>query len=73
MISCALPATLSSIEEGLDLSWIEEVLPSMWISNATLHITRDGKVTHWLAFLSFLSGFQYASLNKILITFSGEG
>jgi hypothetical protein len=46
MISCALPATLSSLKERLDLSWIKEVLPSMWISDRTLHIIRDGKVAH---------------------------
>jgi hypothetical protein len=46
VIPCALPASFRSIEEGLDLSRIEEVLPSMRISNATLHIIRNGKVTH---------------------------
>jgi hypothetical protein len=56
MISCALPATLSRFKEGLDLSWIKEVLPSVWISDRTLHITRDGEVTHAPAFLSFLGG-----------------
>ncbi|MGA8977376.1 MAG: tyrosine-type recombinase/integrase, partial [Pseudolabrys sp.] len=35
-----MPAALSSIEEGLNLSRIKEVLPSIRISNATLHITR---------------------------------
>ncbi|MGB8017962.1 MAG: hypothetical protein WCF80_19100 [Pseudolabrys sp.] len=76
VISCALPAALSSIEEGLDLSRVEEVLPSMRISNATLHITRNGKLAHRPAFLRFLSGFnmplltksQYCSVAKVMIS-----
>jgi hypothetical protein len=51
MVACALATTFGSFKEGFDLSWIKEVLPSMWISNATFHITRHGKLTHWLGFL----------------------
>jgi hypothetical protein len=46
VISCALPAALSSFQKGLDLSRIEEVLPSMRISDRTLYITRNGEVRH---------------------------
>jgi hypothetical protein len=46
MVACALPTSLRSFKEPLHLSWIKEVLPSMWISDATFHITRHGKLAH---------------------------
>ncbi|MGA7162521.1 MAG: hypothetical protein WBX37_00975 [Pseudolabrys sp.] len=46
MIPCTLPASLGSFQKGLDLSRIEEVLPSMRISDRTLYITRNGEVRH---------------------------
>ena len=36
----------------------------MWISNATLHIIRNGKLIYWLAFLGFLSGFNMPLLKN---------
>ena len=38
VITYAIPATLSSLKKRLNLSRIEEVLPSMRISNVTFHI-----------------------------------
>ena len=64
VISCAIPASFRSLKEGLDLSWIKEVFPSMRIGNTTFNITRNGKVTHWLAFLSFLGGLNMPLLTK---------
>src|SRR5262245_51529192 len=58
VISCALATSFRSFEERLHLSWIKEVLPSMRISNTTFHITRNGKVAHWLAFLRLRGGFN---------------
>jgi hypothetical protein len=66
VISCALPATLSSFKESLNLSLVEEVLPPMRISDRTLHITRNG-------ISSVTWGFQHASLHTIPIAFSSEG
>ena len=64
MVSCALPATLCSFQKRLNFGGIEEVLPSMWIGYRTLHIIRNGEVTHRLAFLGFLSGFNMPLLTK---------
>ena len=50
-----LPALAASRKVFISVE-IEEVLPSMRISNATLHITRHGKLTHWLGFLRVLGG-----------------
>jgi len=58
VISCALATGFGSFEERLDLGWVEKVLPPMRVGNVTLHITRYGKVTHWLAFLRWRWGFN---------------
>jgi hypothetical protein len=49
MISDPLSSSLSRIEEGFDLGWIEEVLGSMWISD-TLNIIRASDIEHWCDF-----------------------
>jgi hypothetical protein len=65
MISDPLPATLGRFKEGFDLTWIEKIFRSMWISR-TLNIIRGGEVEHSCDFLRSLvdCGAQLSTKNS---------
>jgi hypothetical protein len=45
VIPTSLPSGLGSFKEGLDLGWIKEVLPPLWVRD-TFNQIRAGKVGH---------------------------